>query len=124
MPKGEHLKGKGGPKKFGKDVPNNLGGRKPKPKFVDLLEEISENDGKLVFDKFEIIEQDEKEKVVVRLPNDMALAIKLLTMANKDVRWFSELAKVRSLYAPTKNKNEHKFTGVEIDFDEPEIKKK
>ena len=36
MPKGEHLKGKGGIK-FGSGQPTNLGGAKPKPKFVDLL---------------------------------------------------------------------------------------
>jgi hypothetical protein len=35
----------------------------------------------------------------------MAMAIKLWNMANKDVRWFTELAKVRNLYAPSRIEN-------------------
>lgn len=101
MPKGEHLKGKGGVK-FGSGQPTNLGGAKPKPKFVDLLNEIAYNDGKMKFDKFKIIEIDGKEFVEIQLPSEMAMAVKLWNMASKDVRWFSEMAKIRNMYAPTK----------------------
>ena len=101
MPKGEHLKGKGGIK-FGSGQPTNLGGAKPKPKFVDLLNEIAENEGKMKFDKFSVVEIDGNKYVEVQLPSEMAMAIKLWNMASKDVRWFAEMAKIRNMYAPTK----------------------
>jgi len=101
MPKGEHLKGKGGIK-FGSGQPTNLGGAKPKPKFVDLLNEIAENEGKMKFDKFSVVEIDGNKYVEVQLPSEMAMAIKLWNMAFKDVRWFAEMAKIRNMYAPTK----------------------
>lgn len=101
MPKGEHLKGKGGVK-FGQGQDNTQGGRKHKPKFVDLLEEIAENEGKMQFDKFRIINNNGVEVVEIQLPSEMAMAIKVWNMSSKDVRWFAEMAKIRSLYATNK----------------------
>ncbi len=99
MARGWNLVGKGG-KKFSSEYQPEKRGRNSKPKFVDILEEISENEGKVVFDKFELI--DGGTKVVVQLPSDHALAISVLNKAKKDVRWFAEMAKIRSMYASTK----------------------
>lgn len=110
MPKGEHLKGKGGKKFTAENQPENR--RQPKPKFIDLLEEISANEGKMQFDKFKIVNLNGKDIVEIQLPNDMAMAIKVWNMAIKDVRWFKELALIRSLYAP--NKNETLIKGVDV----------
>lgn len=104
MPKGENLIGKGGVK-FGYGQDNTRGGRKKKPKFIDIINEIASGDGYMLFDTFELVKNGEKKQVKVKLPTDTALAIKLWNMANKDVRWFSELAKVRALYAPNKIAN-------------------
>lgn len=105
MPKGQHNKGKsfGNPFSSNNQPPKN--GRNPKPKFADLLDEIAKQDGKMQFDKFKIIHVDEKEMVEIQLPSEMAMAIKLWNMANKDVRWFTELAKIRNLYAPSRIEN-------------------
>ena len=99
MARGWNLVGKGG-KKFSSEYQPEKRGRNSKPKFVDILEEISENEGKVVFDKFELIEGG--TKVVVQLPSDQALAISVLNKAKKDVRWFAEMAKIRSMYGSTK----------------------
>ena len=102
MPSGEHLKGKGGPKKFGSEGgPNKmLGGRKPKPKFIDIIEEIAEKEGKVTFDKFNIVTgEDGIKRVEVEVPTDLALAMILMKNSAKDHRWFSEMAKIRGLYS-------------------------
>ena len=100
MPKGEHLIGIGGVKKFGTHIDPTKGGNKRKPIFADILDEISDNDGIMEFDKFTIVKKvNEKgieiEVVRIHLPSDTAMAISLLNKAIKDPKWFDLLLKVK-----------------------------
>jgi len=119
MPKGEHLKGKKNGVPFTTENQPLKNGRKPKPSFADILDEISENDGVMTFDKFKIIEKDGVELVQITLPSDTILAISLLNKSPKDHRWFELLTKVkRNLLLPKQieQKNTHEMIGLAAEF--------
>ena len=77
-------------------------GRKPTRKFRDILEELSNEDYEMTLPLSAVKIDNEKQTVTFKLPSDAAIAANLRKMSTKDVKWFSELAKVQGLYAPAK----------------------
>jgi hypothetical protein len=124
MPKGEHLKGKKNGVPFTTENQPLKNGRKPKPSFADILDEISANDGAMEFDKFTIVTKIDKngqeiEIVRVNLPSDMAMAVRLWNNASKDPKWFDLLLKVkRDMLLPKQieQKNTHEMIGLAAEF--------
>lgn len=114
----DNLKGKG--KKFSKDYQPESNGRKPKPSFADILDEISANDGAMEFDKFTILNKIDKsgneiEVVRINLPSDMAMAISLWNKASKDPKWFDLLLKVkRDMMLPKQIEQKTTVEGINI----------
>lgn len=105
MPKGEHLIGKGGPKKFGNGVPTNLGGPKKKPKFLDFIKEAELNDGQIIFDadKCEVLPDG---RVKVLMPTDQIIAYNLVKRAaSNDPRFMDMYLKATNGYAPKQVEN-------------------
>ncbi|MFN5833116.1 MAG: hypothetical protein ACK459_05200 [Akkermansiaceae bacterium] len=122
MPKGEHLKGKKNGIPFTKDNQPEKNGRKPKPSFADILDDISANDGAMEFDKFTILTKTDKsgkeiDVVRINLPSDMAMAIGLWNKASKDPKWFDLLLKVkRDMLLPKQIEQKTTILGLDSEF--------
>ena len=105
---------------FGKGQDPTKGGRKPKPTFADILDDISANDGAMEFDKFTILNKIDKagneiEVVRINLPSDMAMAISLWNKASKDPKWFDLLLKVkRDMMLPKQIEQKTTVEGINI----------